>query len=193
MDPSGKRAALLEAGERLFSSKGYDAVTMADIASRAGVAVGTVYRLFPDKAALLTALHSGMEDRFVAVMMKAWSATPDHHLKLASMTHALLGEAQSLGEVMPLYDLTRDVAGTSSYRPGARTIAAIVPQYAEAKSAGAFIAMDDHLAAHIAYLTVKVAMEACFAAKTADHREQITKQTIMALERLFHVEPTPEQ
>ena len=41
--------ALLDAGELLFSARGYDAVGTPEIAEKAGVSVGTFYRYFEDK------------------------------------------------------------------------------------------------------------------------------------------------
>lgn len=50
------RARLLEAAAEHFASSGSQKTTMAMIAERAGVAVGTVYLHFPDKTALLEAV-----------------------------------------------------------------------------------------------------------------------------------------
>jgi AcrR family transcriptional regulator len=47
------RARLLEGAEALFVEKGYEATSVAEIAQRAGVGVGTLYHHFPDKRALL--------------------------------------------------------------------------------------------------------------------------------------------
>lgn len=47
------RHALIEAGEREFSERGYAATTSKSIAARAGVSVGTFYQYFVDKDALL--------------------------------------------------------------------------------------------------------------------------------------------
>jgi Bacterial regulatory proteins, tetR family len=44
MNPEGKKEAVLAAGEKLFASQGYTRTTIADIASAADVAVGSVYR-----------------------------------------------------------------------------------------------------------------------------------------------------
>jgi len=41
--------SLVEAGERVFAEKGFDATQTPDIAARAGVSVGTFYRYFTDK------------------------------------------------------------------------------------------------------------------------------------------------
>ncbi len=50
------RARLLKAAEELWSRRGYDETTIADVAKRARVAIGTVYYHFPDKRALLLEL-----------------------------------------------------------------------------------------------------------------------------------------
>ena len=47
---------LRQAALRLFGERGYAATTIEDIATAAGVTVGTVYRYFTDKAALLSEL-----------------------------------------------------------------------------------------------------------------------------------------
>lgn len=48
------REAILKASRRLFSSVGYDAVTMEDIAAKAHVSRATLYNYFPSKESLLT-------------------------------------------------------------------------------------------------------------------------------------------
>jgi AcrR family transcriptional regulator len=49
-------AAILEAGAAAFRKKGYDAVTMTEIAARSGTTFGSLYRFFPSKEALANAL-----------------------------------------------------------------------------------------------------------------------------------------
>jgi AcrR family transcriptional regulator len=50
------RQALLTAAEQVFAEKGIDGARIEDIASRAGVAVGTVYNYFSDSRALVRGL-----------------------------------------------------------------------------------------------------------------------------------------
>ncbi|HEX2592920.1 MAG TPA: TetR/AcrR family transcriptional regulator [Rhizomicrobium sp.] len=52
-----KRARLLAAALELFESRGFDGVSVPEIAAKAGVAVGTVYRYFETKEALVNALY----------------------------------------------------------------------------------------------------------------------------------------
>lgn len=48
--------ALLEAAEEVAAQRGLEAASIAAIAERAGVAVGTIYNYFPDRDALIAAL-----------------------------------------------------------------------------------------------------------------------------------------
>ncbi len=49
-------AALLEAASSVIAEKGFEAATMAEIASRAGALIGSLYHFFPNKEALSNAL-----------------------------------------------------------------------------------------------------------------------------------------
>jgi AcrR family transcriptional regulator len=52
------RQQIGEAAQRLFSERGFDAVTVAEVAGEADVSVGTVFNYFPTKEELF---YSGME------------------------------------------------------------------------------------------------------------------------------------
>jgi AcrR family transcriptional regulator len=49
--------AILEASTRVFLLRGYAGATTNEVAEVAGVSIGSLYQYFPDKTALLTALH----------------------------------------------------------------------------------------------------------------------------------------
>ena len=53
---AARRERVIRAAQELGSEGGYDAVQMRDVASRAEVALGTIYRYFPSKDALLLAV-----------------------------------------------------------------------------------------------------------------------------------------
>jgi AcrR family transcriptional regulator len=60
---AARRQRVLVAALELGADGGYDAVQMRDIATAAGVALGTIYRYFPSKDALLAAaMVEWMED-----------------------------------------------------------------------------------------------------------------------------------
>jgi AcrR family transcriptional regulator len=60
------RRRVLDAAETLFARLGFEPTSMADVAERAGVGVGTLYHHFPDKRALLLALIDDWGDRQLA-------------------------------------------------------------------------------------------------------------------------------
>jgi AcrR family transcriptional regulator len=71
--PLSQRERILEAARSLFASRGFETVTMAEIASLAGVARATVFNHFGSKGALIEAItegvfeyYSGMLDRALA-------------------------------------------------------------------------------------------------------------------------------
>ena len=55
-DREGARTTLLEAAEDVAAQHGIDAATIAAIAKRAGVAVGTLYNYFPDRDSIFGSL-----------------------------------------------------------------------------------------------------------------------------------------
>ena len=57
---------ILEATTRVFDDLGYEATTTNRVAERAGVSIGSVYQYFPNKDALLTALHERHIDEVTA-------------------------------------------------------------------------------------------------------------------------------
>jgi AcrR family transcriptional regulator len=46
----------------LFAEKGYDAVTMTEVAARAGAPIGSLYQFFPSKETLADALLDRLDD-----------------------------------------------------------------------------------------------------------------------------------
>lgn len=65
--PTQARAAerlgrILVAAERSFADLGYDATTMEEVARASGSSIGSVYRFFPDKRALFTAVARRYEE-----------------------------------------------------------------------------------------------------------------------------------
>ncbi|MDQ2884136.1 MAG: TetR/AcrR family transcriptional regulator, partial [Actinomycetota bacterium] len=62
-DAARNRARVLDAAERLSAQRGATRVTMEDIAKAAGVGKGTLYRRYPDRAAVAVALLDEHERR----------------------------------------------------------------------------------------------------------------------------------
>lgn len=69
IDPE-KRVAILQAAKKIIARDGYQSAKIAQIASEAGVAAGTVYLYFDSKEAIAAALSSDFFDRASALTRK---------------------------------------------------------------------------------------------------------------------------
>jgi AcrR family transcriptional regulator len=58
--------AIVQAGSELLVDRGFEALTLQDVAARAGVSPGSLYQYFPDKAALVTELTERLSERELA-------------------------------------------------------------------------------------------------------------------------------
>ncbi|MFB7053522.1 TetR/AcrR family transcriptional regulator [Streptomyces vinaceus] len=113
-------ARVLRAAEEIASTSGLEEMTIAGVAKRAGVAVGTIYRRFQDKDQLITALTERMLERreeYVAEQLGA--AEPSLSGVLDAYAHSLL---QSFADHSSLFPELLRTRGTRSLEPGARTI-----------------------------------------------------------------------
>ncbi|MBL1101066.1 TetR/AcrR family transcriptional regulator [Streptomyces coffeae] len=111
--PDVRRRQILDAVAALLLEDGYEALTVAKVAARAGVAKGTVYLYFASKQELLAALQAEMWDRMLQRpaaliqqpgltwtdrldgLVAAWvTAEQDHH----ELYHRLFHELGAVGE-----------------------------------------------------------------------------------------------
>lgn len=88
------RAAITLAAQELISTRGFDAVTVNDIARAADVSHRTFYRYFPSKEDALLAAFRDFLDDFVALV----AARPPTEHPLES----LLGTLDTIAEAMPV-------------------------------------------------------------------------------------------
>jgi AcrR family transcriptional regulator len=63
--------AIVQAGRQLLASEGPKSLTTNRIAERAGVSIGSLYRYFPNKEAVLAAIHDAETGRDVAEIRAA--------------------------------------------------------------------------------------------------------------------------
>ena len=85
---AARRTRVLEAAIELASEGGYDAVQMRDVATRAQVALGTIYRYFSSKDELLAAA-------FVTAIASPDPAVAPWQHEMAAVLVALVSDALS--------------------------------------------------------------------------------------------------
>ncbi len=66
-----QRERILDAARRLFASRGFEAVTMSDVAEQAGVVRATVFNHFGSKGALVEAITAGVLDVWAGMLERA--------------------------------------------------------------------------------------------------------------------------
>jgi AcrR family transcriptional regulator len=90
---SARRAAILAAAVALASESGMGSVQIAPVAERAGIAAGTVYRYFPSKTALVTALVEAQSAAEIAALGRAAGAAPGPLSALCASIATFAGRA----------------------------------------------------------------------------------------------------
>jgi AcrR family transcriptional regulator len=108
------RAAIVRHAMKLFAARGFDAVTVADVAHAAGVSEKTVFNYFPAKEDLV--VHGGAErlDALIeAIRTRPPSASVVQPFRAATM--AFIDQVQT-GSVEDIVAVPRLVAGSKSLR-----------------------------------------------------------------------------
>ena len=93
---------------RLIAERGYERTTLREIATRAGVSVGLLYRYFPSKQAVVIALYDELSteyagravamppgrwrDRFVFALTTSLQVLAPHQMALRALTPVLVGD-----------------------------------------------------------------------------------------------------
>ena len=95
-DAARNRARILEAARTVFAERGLEA-TLDQVAARAGVGVGTVYRRFPDKEALVEALFEQGVDGIVELAVQAGSIADSWDALVWFLERACQRQAEDLG------------------------------------------------------------------------------------------------
>jgi len=70
MKISDKRTDILRAALQLIAERGFHGAPMAEIAEKAGVAAGTIYRYFENKDVLINELHGELEEKIHGTLME---------------------------------------------------------------------------------------------------------------------------
>jgi TetR/AcrR family transcriptional regulator, cholesterol catabolism regulator len=131
-----RRQRILEAARVLASKGGYDGVQMRDVADRAEVALGTLYRYFPSKVHLLVALMQDetarlaerldrrpvegatAADRVTAALTRGIKGLQREPALAEAMTRALMfADASAAADVHSVTELTTRAITTAMQGP----------------------------------------------------------------------------
>ena len=195
-DPPGKRQAILAAATTLFAARGYEGTSIADIAGEADVAVGSVYRQFPDKPALLLALHLDMETELITVMRTAWDVERPYPDRFEPMFAALFSALTERHFMMRILAMTKELVAHDGSAPGTAMISAIRAMYRDGEAAGAFRPYPPETLAPILHGMVNGGLSA-WAANPTPQTEKLVLQTLKdiaaAISNQNSANPAPTQ
>ena len=99
-----RRATIVQAARRCFEEAEYDALTMADIAQRAGLAKGTLFLYFPTKEALFLEVLDELLHQWLAALHEAvlQDEKPWPSARLARILTDSLAEQPVLARLLPV-------------------------------------------------------------------------------------------
>lgn len=142
------RRLILESAYALFQQQGYDATTMRQLASHCGVGLGTLFKHFADKPAILVATF---EDDVGSVLSSAFNSLPKKnlHKQLQHVLHEIYSyyaKNQSFSQVLVKESLfLSGPAGQSIHAQTMAFLGKIGALFAAAAQRGEISAVDDHM------------------------------------------------
>ncbi|GAB5481036.1 MAG: hypothetical protein Pars92KO_07930 [Parasphingorhabdus sp.] len=157
-NPDAKLKAIHESAIALFSAKGFDQVTISEIAKAADIAVGTIYRFYPNKSAILVAISNILEQEFIAVMREAWRVNRPYPERLKRMVSALFVIISDKREEISLLSLAQGHIIEKGTTPGSMIRKEIAALYQNGIDHGGFTPHDTTHFAAIAHGMVEGAM-----------------------------------
>jgi AcrR family transcriptional regulator len=105
-----KRARLLEAALELFETQGFDGVAVPQIAAKAGVATGTVYRYFAGKEALVNALYREWKGVYNAFVLAPLPPELGHRARFVTYWRRMMAFARTYPRAVRFMDLHHHAA-----------------------------------------------------------------------------------
>src|ERR1044072_3044150 len=86
-----RREALLDASLTLFSERVFHGTAVPEVAERAQVGAGTIYRYFESKEALVNALYRDQKMKMVGALLTDFPATATAREQFRTIWHRMAG------------------------------------------------------------------------------------------------------
>lgn len=188
-----KRRQILDGARRIFSTLGFDAASVSDIAREAGVSKGTLYVYFENKEQLFAAIIGEERERYKEELFAALESGPDTAASLRGfgmrlarlLTTARIVRAQrvviSMAERMP--ELMK-----TFYHEGPQATAERLARYLEAQTEGGLLNVADPVLAAYQFIDLSQSMLArvrLFGATTTEATEADIARTVDAAVAVF--------
>lgn len=180
--PADKRQAVVQAAQELFTSVGYEQTTIADVAKKAGIAVGTVYLYFKNKRELLLAAREDWEAEFLSYMAQPEIQQIPHYMRARPLMEAVFRLCRERTEMIQLMGIPPELIGEMYHKEGGKIREALKLFLDEGVELGVFRPVDTERAAVIAFGMVDSTLEHCFYVDGGRHEQAYMDALIDALE-----------
>jgi AcrR family transcriptional regulator len=183
VEETNKREAIIEAARKLFTTEGYEATTMAQVAREAGVGVGTMYLYFKNKSDLLFAVKGNWEMQYLRFLeLPEIQSLPyrERARPLIEKSFAICAEHQ---EMVQLMGLQPETVGEWHGHDHGLVWQALQVVFEEGIRAGEVRPVDPKAAAVIAFGMVNQALLQCFVVEGGRDQERYIDALVYALEQ----------
>lgn len=180
-----KRSAIIEAATGLFTNEGYETTTIAEVAKKAGVAVGTVYLYFKNKQEILYAVRDDWDADFAQLMAEAGLNLIPHQHRIRPLIEACFSVCVQHTDRIQLMGLPPQVVGEiyMSKSSSPTMLQGIEAWLSTAIQDGVFKPMDTKAAAVLSYGLVTSAMEQCFNVEGGTNQQLYIDMLVDLVER----------
>lgn len=177
-----KRQAIMEAARVLFTTKGYESTTIADVARKGGVAVGTVYIYFKNKSDLLGAVKGEWDSEFLRFMGRPEIQAIPYEKRIRPLIEASFAICEQHTDMVQLMGIQPEMLGEWYTKDGSTIQRALQAMFDEAAMQGLFRPADTGAAAVIAYGMVNQALIQCYVVEGGHDQERYINALVEAME-----------
>jgi AcrR family transcriptional regulator len=180
---ANKRQAIVKAARIMFTTDGYEATTMAKVAQRAGVAVGTVYLYFQNKNDLLSEVKSDWEAEVLRSLWRSELAELPFHLRVRPMMEGAFDTCARHHNMVQLMGMQAEMIGKWPSAPPPPIYEALKSLLDEGVAQGSLRPVDTKAAAVAVYGMVNGALLHCFGAEQGKHQALYIDTLVDAINR----------
>jgi AcrR family transcriptional regulator len=169
----------------LFTTQGYESTTMADVARRAEVSVGTLYHYFESKRDLLLALAMEEGREMIPALFGPEIQALPFEQRAAAMIDAVFRHCdehkQQVGLLRLHLDPETEVARWAKFSN--QFIDALTPFFQDGMDRGVFNPMPAEMAARLMFGLVDSAIHQCFVLEGGARQEEYKSGLVTIIER----------
>ncbi len=186
-----KRKAIVTAAREIFALQGYEATTIAEIASAADVAVGTVYLYFHNKRELYVAASSSLYEEIAAALVRPEIFEMPVEQAARAMIETAFQICRTNNKFMRLFQISlQSPQEILMHQKGNYQIVHVINTYlSRSVERGDFQPFDTEMYAKILFNLVDSILYECFCIDGGEREEHYRERTIEVVQRIFFGPP----